>query len=419
MSSIRLPGVQGLSGGLNINDGTLCRTDSPRPGTVGLSANDLKYCFCYPSVEKTPDNSDDLNNICCTVWLNKEELRTLLKDKKIGFEEMWFDEIKNRKWRHDFSELSVYRHSFSFLKPLYHLVAYRMTEGSERPLALAVHAEPDYLPIPLAHGIMGKTGAVRDMNAGGVSFRKVPDVASVFVTEGGKLAQAFLPPSVFGGILGVGAATNKLAHSMILQGLGAQISLLAPHADYGEGAKKFKKLVEELKPEHLLRKACVFKEDEPVNLAPTEWTGDSSQWPQEKKLLSMQPDLRVKVKTVLAALAQRGFQPKVIYGWRSVAVQLQLFKEGKSKVEFSFHNAQKPDGTPASYAADIVDSRYGWGDHAESSGFWKCLGEEAKKQNLYWGGDWSSFRDWAHIQLVPNSQLTQVKRESGFFKTNV
>ncbi len=70
-------------------------------------------------------------------------------------------------------------------------------------------------------------------------------------------------------------------------------------------------------------------------------------------------------------------------------------------------------GTPNSYAADVIDSRYGWTPQAETSGFWKALGEEAKKQNLYWGGDWSSFRDWAHVQLVANSELARVKKESG------
>lgn len=145
----------------------------------------------------------------------------------------------------------------------------------------------------------------------------------------------------------------------------------------------------------------------------SQWSGDSAQWPQDKKLQSMNPTLRPKVQAVLAALTQRGFQPKVFYGWRSVAVQLKLFQQGNSKVKFSFHNAQKPDGTPNSYAADVIDSRYGWTPQAETSGFWKALGEEAKKQNLYWGGDWSSFRDWAHVQLVANSELARVKKESG------
>ena len=128
---------------------------------------------------------------------------------------------------------------------------------------------------------------------------------------------------------------------------------------------------------------------------------------------SMNPLLRQKVHAVIKALQARGFQPKVFYRWRSVGVQLDLYKKGNSKVKFSFHNAQMPDGTPNSYAADIIDSRYGWSSEAQTSGFWKALGEKAKKEGLYWGGDWSSFRDWAHVQLVDNEQLAAVKRGSG------
>lgn len=144
-----------------------------------------------------------------------------------------------------------------------------------------------------------------------------------------------------------------------------------------------------------------------------QWSGDSAKWSQDKKLASLNPLLRPKVQAVLNALVKRGFKPKIFYGWRSVAVQLQLYREGNSKVKFSFHNAQKPDGTPNSYAADIVDERYGWEAQAQSSGFWKALGHEAKAQGLYWGGDWSGFRDWAHVQLLPNSDLARVKQESG------
>jgi len=144
-----------------------------------------------------------------------------------------------------------------------------------------------------------------------------------------------------------------------------------------------------------------------------DWSGDAARWTQEKKLKSMHPDLAGKVGPLLAALARRGFQPKVCYGWRSVAVQARLLAEGKSKVRFSFHNAQTPDGTPRSCAADIVDARFGWSKDAETSGSWRALGEEAKRRGLIWGGDWATFRDWAHVQLLPSSRLKEVKRESG------
>lgn len=151
----------------------------------------------------------------------------------------------------------------------------------------------------------------------------------------------------------------------------------------------------------------------PPTPALDQWTGDSAQWSKEKKLASMTPLLRPKVEAVLASLEAQGFQPKIFYGWRSVAVQLQLYKQGNTKVKFGFHNAQNIDGSPNSYAADIIDSRYAWSDKASTSGFWAALGKAAKEQGLIWGGDWASFRDWAHVQLVENSELGRVKRESG------
>ena len=153
----------------------------------------------------------------------------------------------------------------------------------------------------------------------------------------------------------------------------------------------------------------------PTSSAPvlTSWSGDSSQWPHEKKILSLYPAMRPKVEAVLAGLRGRGFQPKVFFAWRSVAVQLELFRKGNTKVKFSFHNAQLRNGTPNAYAADIIDVRWAWGPGAESNGFWRALGQEGKGQGLYWGGDWTSFRDWAHVQWFPNSKLGDVKRESG------
>jgi len=143
------------------------------------------------------------------------------------------------------------------------------------------------------------------------------------------------------------------------------------------------------------------------------WGGDSAQWTQGEKLQSLNPAFREKVKKVLTALETRSFQPKIFYAWRSVAVQQELVKMGRSKIRFSFHNAQLPDGTPNAYAVDIIDKRWGWKDEAESHGFWNALGEEAKKLGLVWGGDWTNFKDVAHIQGRRNSELAKVRHESG------
>lgn len=150
-----------------------------------------------------------------------------------------------------------------------------------------------------------------------------------------------------------------------------------------------------------------------VQVVSGNWSGDSSKWTQEKKLDSLNGAFRVKVEAVLAALKAQKFQPTIHYGWRSVAVQQELFRQGRTKVKFSFHNAQILDGTPNAYAADIIDKRYAWSEAARTNGFWKALGAAAEEQGLVWGGSWASFPDLAHIQGRPNSKLADTKRESG------
>jgi len=145
----------------------------------------------------------------------------------------------------------------------------------------------------------------------------------------------------------------------------------------------------------------------------SEWSGDSSRWPLDKKLSSLDRRMRPKVERVLATLSDEGYKPKIVYAWRSVAVQLELYNAGNSKVKFSFHNAQKKNGTPNAYAADIIDKRWAWNDKAEENGFWEALGRIGKSEGLYWGGNWVSFKDWAHVQYYPNYKLSEVRRESG------
>jgi hypothetical protein len=144
-----------------------------------------------------------------------------------------------------------------------------------------------------------------------------------------------------------------------------------------------------------------------------QWEGDSAKWTQEKKLASLNPAFRQKVEVLLRKLEARGFRPKIFYGWRSVAVQQELVKKGRSRVRFSFHNAKKPDGTPDAYASDIIDSRYGWLNRQETRDYWKAQGEEAKELKLIWGGDWKNPWDPAHVQFFPSSQLSAIKKKSG------
>lgn len=138
----------------------------------------------------------------------------------------------------------------------------------------------------------------------------------------------------------------------------------------------------------------------------------SNQLSQEEKINTLDVKMRPKVRAVLKEMTALGFQPKIYFAWRSLYEQKEIVAAGNSKVNFSFHTAYK-DGVPNAYAVDIIDKRWAWSDDAAKNGFWKALGAAGKKQGLIWGGDWKGFPDLAHLQLLSNNKLGQIKKESG------
>ena len=132
------------------------------------------------------------------------------------------------------------------------------------------------------------------------------------------------------------------------------------------------------------------------------------------KLDQLHPVLRRKVRAILNDLLGHGYKAIVASAWRSSEDQLALYRAGRSKVTFSFHNATYPQGSgkweaPCALAADICDARLGWNASAE---FKRLLKRSAVAHELVSGADWKSFGpdgDWAHVQLLPNSDLKRVK----------
>lgn len=62
-----------------------------------------------------------------------------------------------------------------------------------------------------------------------------------------------------------------------------------------------------------------------------------------------------KIQTVLKEMENNGFRPRIQDAWRSEEEQLRLFKDGKTKVKFGFHNVTGPQMEPEALAVDILD----------------------------------------------------------------
>lgn len=133
------------------------------------------------------------------------------------------------------------------------------------------------------------------------------------------------------------------------------------------------------------------------------------QWTQSQKLDSLRPDFRSKVERVLARLKAKGYSPKIDFGWRSVEFQQELLKKGTTKTSFSWHNVTDEKGNPSALAADIIETKPNWNT---KNPFWKDLGIAAKAEGLIWGGDWTSFKDYPHVQLYSDTQLASYKAKT-------
>jgi len=118
----------------------------------------------------------------------------------------------------------------------------------------------------------------------------------------------------------------------------------------------------------------------------------------------LHPTLRRKAKAIIADLKGHGYCARARSTWRSVAEQLVLYKHGKTGVKFSFHNALRK-GKPCSLAVDFTPCY----NRDKTRRFWQLLGRSAKAHGCTWGGDWK-MRDYGHVQLLPNSALSKVKK---------
>ena len=113
------------------------------------------------------------------------------------------------------------------------------------------------------------------------------------------------------------------------------------------------------------------------------------QTPEEQNqvgLALLDERIRSNVASVIRDLELAGYDAVIDRGvWRSPQEQELLFAKGATKVKWGYHCNTKPDGTPASLAADIVPQKRGWDAPQD---YWLRLGAAAAKHGLTWGGLW-------------------------------
>ena len=98
---------------------------------------------------------------------------------------------------------------------------------------------------------------------------------------------------------------------------------------------------------------------------------------------------------------------RITEGFRSIARQNEIYQQGRTKAGNIVTNSVGGDSLHQyGVAFDIVFRKDGY-DAPDVQ--WKLLGSEGKKLGLEWGGDWTTFRDKPHFQILLGYTLSDFK----------
>jgi peptidoglycan L-alanyl-D-glutamate endopeptidase CwlK len=116
----------------------------------------------------------------------------------------------------------------------------------------------------------------------------------------------------------------------------------------------------------------------------------------------LHPNMQALAAEFLELAKARGLDVIIYETLRTSQRQLELYKKGYSKLR---------GGGMHEYgvAFDAVfKGKEPWGEKHP----WEKLGQVGKDIGLFWGGDWKSFQDRPHFQLIPvKSKLQQLIRD--------
>ncbi|QYK62421.1 M15 family metallopeptidase [Paenibacillus sp. S25] len=130
----------------------------------------------------------------------------------------------------------------------------------------------------------------------------------------------------------------------------------------------------------------------------------------DKRLIGLDPVFKLVLDKLIERCYARGVWVLITQGLRTYAEQDALYAQGRTKPGqvitkarggYSNHNF----GFAVDFALLLRDGRtVSWDtlrdDDKDSLPDWSEVVEEAKKLGLEWGGDWRTFKDMPHLQMV-------------------
>ncbi|MFF2016618.1 M15 family metallopeptidase [Paenibacillus sp. NPDC058177] len=136
-------------------------------------------------------------------------------------------------------------------------------------------------------------------------------------------------------------------------------------------------------------------------------------------LTGLNPAVLVGANTLIERSFAKGVPIIISQGLRTFAEQNALYAQGRSKPGnivtnarggFSYHNY----GLAIDFALLLPDGKgISWDMKRDGNGNkiadWQEVVQEAKQLGFEWGGDWTSFKDYSHLQIAYGLSIDQLR----------
>ncbi|MGN7761273.1 M15 family metallopeptidase [Paenibacillus sp. 22594] len=137
------------------------------------------------------------------------------------------------------------------------------------------------------------------------------------------------------------------------------------------------------------------------------------------RLGGLHPVLLAAANVLIQRCYARGIPIVITQGMRTIAEQNALYALGRTKKGSIVTNAKGGNsyhnyGLAMDFALLLPDGQnVSWDMNRDGNGDkladWQEVVQEAKKLGLEWGGDWTSFKDYSHLQMAFGLTIAQLK----------
>jgi peptidoglycan LD-endopeptidase CwlK len=132
----------------------------------------------------------------------------------------------------------------------------------------------------------------------------------------------------------------------------------------------------------------------------------------ESNIQTLLPDAQIKarafLKAVISKLGSTDTNFKIISGTRTYDEQNALYAQGRTrpgKIVTNARGGYSNHNFGVAWDIGIFNN----GEYVDESELYKSAGDIGKQQGDEWGGDWKSFQDEPHFQVVDETQLAQIR----------